>query len=265
MRLSLIVSTYNRPDALAAVLAGAVRQTLEPYEIIVADDGSGPDTRAVAERYVAAGLPLRHVWHEHADFRAGAIRNRAVAAATGEYLVFVDGDIFPHPDFIADHAAAARAGFFVQGSRVILSEAATKRLLTGGEPVWPGLFAAGAGNRKNLVRSSVLSRWFSGEKAALEGIRTCNFAVWRKDALKVNGFNEDFVGWGREDSEFAARLMNAGVKRRNIRFAALGCHLWHPPQARGRLADNDMLLAQAIAEKAVRCVNGVDKYLRGEV
>ncbi len=261
MRLSLIISTYNRPDALRAVLASVAGQNVRPHEVIVADDGSGPDSKAVVDQAAAAGLPIRHVWHRHDGFRLAAIRNRAFAAATGDYLVMIDGDILLHPDFVGDHAAAARPGFFVQGSRVILRENLTQRLLDSGGTVWPSFFTAGIGNRKNLLRSPFLSRLFSGVGEGGKGIRTCNFALWRSDLIRVNGFNEDFVGWGREDTELVARLFNAGIKRWNLRFAALGCHLYHPPQSRERLGDNDRLLARTIAEKLSRCQTGVDKYL----
>ncbi len=261
MRLSLIISTYNRLDALRAVIAGVSAQIVPPHEVLVADDGSGPETKKFVNILAAAGLPIRHVWHEDQGFRLSAIRNRAVALATGDYLVFIDGDIFPHRSFISDHIAAARPGFFVQGSRAILDETATKNLLDHPIHLWPELSTPGVGNRKNLLRSLLLSRLFSGERSGLKGIRACNFAFWRDDVIRVNGFNEDFVGWGREDSEFVTRLMNAGVKRRNLRFAALCCHLHHPPQSRANLGDNDALLARTIAEKLTRCQNGVDKYL----
>lgn len=259
MKLALVITTYERPDALAAALHSVARQTRLPDSLVIADDGSGEETARVV-RNAAKTLPLRHVWLPHEGFRAGRMRNCGLAAATGDYIVFTDDDILLHPEFIADHAAAARRGFFVQGARVLLDDAATRRALeTPGH--WPGFFSAGVANRKNLLRSGGLSRILSGESTTLRGIRTCNFALWREDAARVNGFYEGFVGWGREDSEFAARLLNAGVRRRNLRFAALGCHLAHPPRARDRVGDNDRILAETIEQKLIRREPGLDERL----
>ncbi len=260
MKISLLIATYERPDALAAVLRSVERQTLAPHQVVIGDDGSGPETKTVVEEAAARGLPVEHAWLPHDGFRVGRMRNHAAVRATGDYLVIMDDDILLHPEFLADHRDAAREGFFVQGSRALLDEAASRRALEGA-PAWPGLFSPGAGNRKNVVRSPLLSRLFAGEVKGLRGIRTCNFALWREDYFRVNGFNEDFVGWGREDSEFVTRLFNAGVRRRNVKFAALGCHLHHPPRSREGLAANDGLLAASVDSGAIRCERGVNAHL----
>ncbi len=260
MRISLLVSTYERPDALAAALRSALAQSRMPDEIMVGDDGSGPETAAVVEKAKSEGVPIRHIWREHNGFRAGRSRNMCAAAATGEYLIFTDDDIYLHPDFVADHASAAEPGFFVQGTRVLL-DAAQSALAMEREQYWPSLFAPGIGNRKNLVRLPWLARALMRGNDKLSGIRTCNFAVWRDDVVRVNGFNEDFVGWGREDSEFAVRLFNSGVRRKNLRFAALGCHLHHPPRSRDGLEDNDARLAATVEQSSVRCEHGLNMHM----
>lgn len=261
MKISLLMSTYERPDALAAVLDSARRQTRPADEVIVGDDGSGSETAEVVRRAAEAGLPVRHLWQEKKGFRLARIRNLCFAASSGDYAIVVDGDVLLHPEFVADHARAAEKGFFVQGSRVLLDEAETNRALR--EPgYWPSFFAAGVGNRKNLLRIPLLARLLGGPAAGLRGIRTCNFAVWREDCLRVNGFNEDFVGWGREDSEFVTRLFKAGVRRRNLRFAGGVCHLHHPPQGNSGLAANDAILAAAGETEGFRCENGLDLHLR---
>ncbi|MDR3210677.1 MAG: glycosyltransferase family 2 protein [Planctomycetota bacterium] len=239
--MSLLISTYERPDALRAVLASVERQTRLPDEVVVGDDGSSPTTAEVVAAVAGRGLPLSLARQERDGFRAARLRNLCVAASHGDYLVMIDGDMLLHPDFIFDQVQAATPGFFVQGSRAILSDHLTQRVLTE-EGYWPGFFTAGVANRKNLLRLPWLSRRLLTPRAGLRGIRTCNYALWREDFARVNGFNEDFVGWGREDSEFTARLLHSGVRRRNLRFAALACHLYHLPQARSSLARNDQLL-----------------------
>ncbi len=258
MKVSLLIATYERPDALACVLRSAARQTLPPCEIIVGDDGSGPETAEVVRR-AAEKMPVVHRWLPHDGFRAGRMRNHAAAAAGGDYLVVIDDDMLLHPEFLADHAAAAREGFFVQGSRALLPEGASAAALAA-DRYWPSFFAGGVGNRKNLLRLPALSRALGGEVRGLRGIRTCNFALWRGDYERVNGFNEDFVGWGREDSEFVGRLFKAGVKRRNLRFSALACHLHHPPRSREGVAKNDSLLAASLAKDGFRCERGLNLH-----
>ncbi len=259
MRISVLISTYNRPDALGAVLRSLAAQTVQPHEVLIGDDGSGPETAAVIED-ASKVLPIIHQWRPHEDFRAALMRNLSASRATGEYLVIVDDDILLHPEFLADHRDAAKPGYFVQGCRAILDEAASRTAMAT-DGYWPGFFAKGLRNRKNAVRSRLLSSVFSREKTGLRGIRTCNFAVWREDFYAVNGFNEDFVGWGREDSELAVRLFNSGLKRFNLRFAALGCHLHHPPRPRAKLPANDALLASTMAARSVWCEHGLDSHL----
>jgi glycosyltransferase involved in cell wall biosynthesis len=261
MRVSLIITTYNWKEALAVVLASALGQTRLPEEIIVADDGSGDGTeRVVAEIAARAPVPVIHCWQEDKGFRASMCRNRAIAGASGRYIILIDGDIVMERHFIEDHLAAARRGFFVQGGRVLLFERQTSAVLAG-NGVNCSIFAKGLGNRKNCFRSRLLSWIASRTSCGLGGIKTCNFAFFREDALAVNGFDEDFVGWGREDSDFAARLLNFGLRRRTLRFAAVAMHLHHPVQSRDRLEVNDERLEETIRLGKVRCRNGIDQYL----
>jgi len=259
--VSLVVTTYNWKEALRLVLASALVQSRLPDEIIVADDGSRPDTGELVD-VMAAGspVPLIHSWQEDQGFRAAMGRNRAIARATGDYIVLIDGDMLLEPHFIADHLAVARPGRFVQGSRVLLAEQRTRQVLAEGVTRIAPL-ASGIENRKNCIRSRWLSALFSHAGQGLNGIKTCNFAFWRRDALAVNGFNEEFVGWGREDSEFAARLLNNGIQRYTLKFMATAYHLFHPVQPRDRLPANDDLLARVVSEKTTWCAHGIGQYL----
>ena len=201
-----------------------------------------------------------HSWQEDLGFRLAMSRNRAIARARGAYIILIDGDIVVDRRFVEDHRDFARMGHFVQGTRVLLGPELTERVLTSGELRWP-LLARGVENRKNCVRSLLLARLFSFRSRRLPGVKTCNFAFWREDALAINGFNEEFVGWGREDSEFTARLLNTGVRRQNLKFCALGYHLHHSMNERDRLVINDSILRRTIDEKLRRCERGVDQYL----
>jgi len=263
MRISLVVSTYNRPDALALVLRSALGQELAPHEIVVADDGSGVETRAALEEAASrAPFPVHHCWHEDRGFRLAEIRNRAIAQARGDYIVMVDGDLVLQHSFLADHARTSRPGRMVQGGRVILSEAVTRDALVRGRIEF-GPFEPGTRNRKNALRSLILSRLVSFEVRDVYRVRGANLAFWREDALRVNGFDERFVGWGREDSEFVARMQHAGVRRLALKFAAVAFHLWHPEASRALLPKNQEILDRTLASRTTRCELGISRHLPG--
>jgi glycosyltransferase involved in cell wall biosynthesis len=259
MRTTLVVTTYNRPDALALVLESAARQVQPPDELVVADDGSRPDTAEAVSAFAArAAFPVIHSWHEDLGFRVAAARNRAFARATGDYLVMVDGDIVLHPLFVQDHALAARQRRFVQGSRVMLSRAVTAAALSAGRTRF-GPWTRGLGNRLNAVHSRALSALASHRSHDVLRVRSANLACWRADVRSVNGFDEDFVGWGREDSEFVARLQHAGLERLQLKFAGIGYHLWHPEEPRQALPRNQRILEETLATRRTHCPNGIEK------
>ncbi|WP_018476819.1 glycosyltransferase family 2 protein [Pontibacter roseus] len=259
--ISLVITTYNWKEALGAVLQSAFRQSELPVEIIVADDGSREDTRAVIETLAQqAPVPVRHCWHPDTGFRLAEIRNKAIAMATGEYIVMVDGDMVLHPDFLRSHRRIARRNQFIQGKRVLLSSETSQQVLQGRlNSITP--FTAGIKNRFNAISSGFLSGLFSARKKDIRAVRGCNMAFWKEDVIKVNGFNEDFTGWGREDSEFVVRLLNQGLQRRNLKFGGVAYHLYHQENTRSGLNANDSILEKAIAERRVSSPNGIDKHL----
>ncbi|HEV7489470.1 MAG TPA: glycosyltransferase family 2 protein, partial [Rhodanobacteraceae bacterium] len=230
MRISLVVVTYNWPEALALALRSIAVQSRLPDEVIVADDGSGEETRATIAR-IAHGYPCRiaHVWQEDRGFRAARARNLGIAAARGDYVVMIDGDMVAHPDFIADHAAFAREGCSLQGGRLNASADESTRLLAGGQPrfspLMPGRFPPHRAIRWPWL-ARIKARSSSGGR-----IFSCNMSAWRDDLLRVNGFDERFEGYGGEDQELAKRLRHAGVRRRQLKFAGLAIHLHHASRA----------------------------------
>uniref|UniRef100_UPI0040579B0B glycosyltransferase family 2 protein n=1 Tax=Candidatus Electrothrix sp. TaxID=2170559 RepID=UPI0040579B0B len=262
MKVSLIITTYNWKDALELSLLSGLQQTTKPMEIIVADDGSRPDTRKMIARVAAqSSLPVIHSWQEDKGFQLSASRNKAIAKTNGEYIVLIDGDIVMEKHFIADHLSFAQPGYFVQGTRVLLKEELSQEVLMR-KKMPETLCKQSVENRKNCLRSVLLSRLFSFKNHGMNGVRTCNFAFWRKDALAVNGFNEEFIGWGREDSEFTARLLNYGLIRKNVKFKALAYHLYHPRNDRSHLLENDRLLSETIEQKKIWCDKGVNAYFK---
>lgn len=255
-----MIATYNWPQALALVLRSALRQSLPPDEIVVADDGSGPETRRVVEAFAAhSAVPVRHVWHPDEGFRLAAIRNRAVAEATGDYVVQIDGDVILHRHFLRDHAAFARRGSYVSGSRLLLDEPLTRRLLDAGTADGLGLWTQGVRHRANGLRMPWLSPLMAGYNTRVT--RGCNMAFWRDDIVRVNGYDESFRGWGAEDAELSLRLRNAGVEHRTLKFAGIVYHLYHPERSREGVARNEALLEASRRAGRTRCDDGMDKYL----
>lgn len=262
--VSLIVSTYNWKEALALVLRSVLEQSELPLEVLVADDGSREDTRALVADFAARfPIPLVHVWHEDTGFRLAEIRNRAIAVARGEYLVSVDGDFILHPRFIESHRRFARRGRYMQGSRVMLDERLAKRALAEGRTRF-GLFTPGLGNRVNGVYAPWLAWTVPSPQTPWKGTRGVHMAFWRDDVVRVNGFNEAFVGWGREDSEFAARMLASGVKRKNFKFAAIGYHIHHPVRQDSETTRRNHEIYEAIRNsRATWAERGLDRHLKG--
>ncbi|MBL0937408.1 MAG: glycosyltransferase family 2 protein [Gemmatimonadaceae bacterium] len=261
MRVSLLVATYNWPSALALVLDAVRAQHELPNEVLIADDGSGTPTRDLIARVQSDfPVPLHHVWHEDRGFRAGAIRNRAIARATGEYVLQIDGDIVLHPGAVAAHKRRAKRGTFVQGSRALLSEERTAALMqTGLTSLGP--FSAGLSHRLNAWYAPGLASLSGGTRDTIKRIRGCHIAFWRDDLVRVNGYDETYEGWGREDSDLTLRLGHAGVIRRNLKFSAVAFHLWHAQNSRDALDRNSARLEEARRERRVRATKGLDQYL----
>ncbi|MEW6464359.1 MAG: glycosyltransferase family 2 protein [Pseudomonadota bacterium] len=269
--VSVIVTTYDWPEALGEVLRGLQRQHTPPHEVLVADDGSDARTAdLIAQWRERLPFPLLHVWQEHQGFRAARGRNRASARASGDYLVFLDGDSVPLPDFIAGHQRLAQARRFVAGQRILLSPAATQAWLQNQERLsevsrWGSWFSARLTGRVNrllpLLRLPDMA-WRDRGSTRWEGVKTCNLGVWRSDFLAVNGFDEAFMGWGHEDADLAVRLLRHGVLRKGGRFAVPVLHLWHAPAPRAREGDNRAMLDATLAgQRPIRAGLGVSQHL----
>jgi glycosyltransferase involved in cell wall biosynthesis len=263
--VSVIVATYNRPDALDAVLRSLAAQTDTNFEVLVADDGSRPPTAAVVEDWKARlGRRLVHVWQPDDGFRLAEIRNRAILAADGEYCVFLDGDCLARPGFVAAHRALAQRGCFVTGNRVLVSRDLSERIVRERLPAerWSTCkwVAQWAGRRINRLlplfwlplgplRHAYAQQW--------RGARGANFAVWRSDLVAIDGFDAGFTGWGREDSDLFVRLIRSGIRRKDGRWATGVLHLWHPEADRGRLSENDRRLDEILAADRTRATKGL--------
>ena len=268
--ISVIVTTYNREDALDAVLRSLGTQNDRNFEVVVADDGSAPATAALVEQHKAQiGVHLAHVWHEHRGFRAGEIRNRAVCASRGDYVVFLDGDCLTRPDFVATHRRLAEPGWFVTGNRALLTQVLTDAVLSRpleperwGTADWARQRMSGGLNRLAPVLRLPLGPLRKMRPRAWEGARSCNLGVWRADLDRVDGFDARFNGWGKEDSDLLVRLLHAGVRRKDGAYATGVLHLWHAAADRSQLAENEQRLARVIERRRVRAERGISSLGR---
>jgi glycosyltransferase involved in cell wall biosynthesis len=263
--ISVIVTTYNRPSALNAVLKSLSLQTKLPTEVIIADDGSRDKTRVLIKSWQSKiACPLIHVWQKDKGFRAARIRNLAALSVKGNYLIFLDGDCIVFPDFVSQHMYLAEENFMVMGSRILCSPIFTHEIE--GNELWPGVFKVSEWLKtfikKDINRIYPLLRlpdgpWRKLRKKKWLGIRTFNLAVWKKDFYKVNGFDEQFEGWGHEDADLAIRLINSSILRKDGQFALPVLHLWHPESDRSNVEVNVNHLTSSLKLKRTRAIKSV--------
>ncbi|WP_353719087.1 glycosyltransferase family 2 protein [Dyadobacter sp. 676] len=262
-KTSLIISTYNWPEALRLCLLSVREQSVLPDEVIIADDGSTGQTAEVIEA-MRPLLPVRllHVWQEDEGFQLSKIRNKAIATSSCDYIIQIDGDLVLHRHFIKDHLRLSKRGTFVAGSRVLMSRELSDTMLRAQKPgVSP--FQPGLGNFSNRFSISWLSRYMADRYKTHDifALRGCNMAFWREDLLRVNGYNEMFHAWGREDNEIAVRLINAGLKKRAAKFGGVAFHIYHAEADRGGCRENEVYLTDALLNKTVYCNQGLHQYL----
>ena len=265
--ISVVLTTYNRSDALAVVLKALQRQTDAAFEVVIADDGSHAMHRAVI-RDVAQGctFALAHVWHPDVGFTVARARNLGVSQCRGSYLILLDGDCVPDVDFIAQHRRLMQSGFLVNGSRCLLSPDFTQQVLAGSVDVvgrswlyWLGRWQHGFSSKiAPLLRAPEMGMRLETE-FRWNGIRSCNMGLWRADFERVNGFDGSFQGWGHEDADLVLRMFHAGVRRKNGFFATEVFHLWHDEASRHRASANEGTVRQRMQSDIVRAPLGLQE------
>jgi glycosyltransferase involved in cell wall biosynthesis len=263
--ISVIVTTYNRPDALDAVLNALTRQTDPAFEVVVAEDGADQATADLVEGWKSRfGRPLDHVRHEHRGFRAAEIRNRGILRAQGNYCIFLDGDCLARPNFVAVHRRLAEPGWFVTGNRILLSSDCTEAVLRDKATPelwrftdWLAARSRGDVNRLAGVVSLPLGPLRRLRPREWRDARSCNLGIWRADLMRVDGFDGAYQGWGREDSDLLVRLLHAGIRRKDGVFATGVLHLWHPPADRDGMEENERRLKDVLGSRRIRAERGL--------
>jgi len=258
---TLIIATYNWPKALEKCLQSAFMQTILPDEIIIADDGSGEETKQlIDELTLRSPIPINHIWHPDDGFRLSEIRNKAIAAAQSDYIIQIDGDIIMERHFIQDHLQMAKPTAFICGSRVKLDEFPSKKLLAQND-LSISKREMSLGYVLNSFRSPLLGqlladRYKRNQPTVLRG---CNMSFWKSDLISINGYNNDITGWGSEDAELAVRLINSGLKKRFLKFMGIVFHIYHKESDRTNQPKNKQILKEAIENRITWVKNGIKK------
>ena len=259
--VALLISTYNWPEALELILQSILNQTKLPNEILIADDGSNQATKELIEVYrKKINIPIHHTWQEDMGFRKARVLNMAVKLCKADYIIEIDGDILLHPKFIEDHIKNAKPGIFVQGARASIGHNKTIEIL-GGKFHFANIniLTNGIKSRFNAIRLPIFSFLLRETKSSYKNIKACNLAYWRNDYIAVNGYDNQFHGWGWEDNEFAARLIHAGVKKKRLKLAAIVYHLYHTHNANWEEKNNEKRYEATIENKITACLDGFNQ------
>lgn len=263
LRIALVITTYNSCATLRCMLESVLNQSMKPDEIVIADDGSTDGTDELIKGF-ASQYPgeVRHIWQENHKYRRSKILNKAIMASEAEYVITVDNDVLLHPDFVYDHAAVARKGMFVCGRRAYIREVLANTIRATGVIRIPGFFSPYLNRRRYSLRIPLLAPLCYWKHAhSLRQLMGSNMAFWKRDFLAVNGFEEEFEGWGSEDCEFALRLLNAGVKRRTLHYRAIQWHLDHPLRSTGpECVVNKQRFVEAKATHKLQAHLGISQY-----
>lgn len=266
MKTVVIVTTYNRPDALRSVLRSLLNQSVAADEIVIADDGSTQDTADCIAEF-SGHFHVQHAWQPDQGFRAASARNLAVAHSRSPYIIFLDGDCIVPPDFIERHLRLAEPGWFVAGNRILLSNELTRQTLAHQEsvadwPLWQWAWQTWRGRCNRWLPRLYLPGqfWRKQRPARWQQARTCNLALWREDFEQVNGFDETYNGWGHEDADLAIRLIRHGVFHKEGRFATAVFHLWHPENDRSHLNENTQRLLAILNSQEIQAKLGLNQH-----
>ena len=255
--VSLVITTYNSPDRLALVLDSVRDLAPLPAEVIIADDGSTDDTRELIESYAKSfPCPLRHIWQEDKGFRASAVRNKGIKAATQDYIIIIDGDMILDHHFIADHLRFAKRGLCLGGSRTMLGESTSKEILANRANGDTNAYKESFKHKSWKAYRCVPLAWIiylcsqksakSFTKSVKANVGSCNMSFYKADFERVGGFNESFTGHGSEDWEFVARFLFAGGRSARLKFCAAGYHIHHPTRPQDRANANYQLYLETL-------------------
>lgn len=258
---SLITPTYNWPEALELLLLSIQNQTVFPNEVIIADDGSRKDTSELIKRFQKDfPVPLHHIWHEDLKNRKPAIMNKAIASSKYDYIIEIDGDIIMHKDFVKDHLSLAEKILYLFGSRVNIQEKYLKTLFKN-KQIEFNFFSKGIKKRGRTLHIPILANTYKKQTDISSKLRGCNMSFWKEDFININGFNEELVGWGVDDSEMIQRLINNGIEGKRLKFKGIVYHIYHNEQDKSNVHINEKIEQEVKEKNIIFIKKGIDQYL----
>ena len=277
MRISVIVPTYNRPRELRLSLLSLTQQSMLPSEVLIADDGSGSETKAQVEELqeiLERKFPVKHVWHEDIGFRKPKILNETVRQSTGDYLIFIDGDCMAHRDFVRSHVTMSSPDAILSGKRVEIGKKLTDLLMKKDDPivtfrpllVWDAIAGGEIKSRKVeeaiRIENSLVRMLLHRDRITDDGVWGCNFSLYKDLFYEINGCDEDFLDGSIEDNDLGIRVLNAGKRVRSVRNYAIIFHLWHKSSwsfENEKYQHNLAIMQRRIENKEKFCLNGIVK------
>jgi len=258
---SLITPTYNWPEALELLLMSILNQSQLPNEVIIADDGSRTETKLLIESFQKKfPVPLVHIWHEDNQNQKPAIMNKAIAASKYDYIIEIDGDIIMNKNFVKDHLTFAQKGHYLFGSRATIQEKLLPDLFSK-KIISFSFFSKGIKKRSRTIRFPLLMHLAKSIEKRSKKLRGCNMSFWKSDFITINGFNEDLVGWGIDDSEMIQRLHNIGIRGKRLKYSGIAYHIYHKEQSKSHLDINNEIEKQTTEQKLTFIEKGINQYL----
>ncbi len=260
MKTALLISTYNWKEALSLVLDSLRIQSLLPHEVLIADDGSNDATKQIIDEYrKTSPVPIRHIWQEDLGFRRSKILNKAIIESEADYIIQIDGDCIMHKDFIRDHIRNCKPNIYLYGSRVhilanYVDHIIKKRLIRF------NLFSKEIKNKSRNLHIPLFANFYKAQKKT-KRVRGCNLSYWKDDIIAINGYDENFEGWGGEDNDLSVRLTNLGLSSKKLRYVAIIYHIYHTNSPTNNMNNNQKLYLAAKQNNSIKCDNGIDKYL----
>lgn len=232
--VSIVISFYERLEHLRSCLDSLKFCSDDFDEVVITDDGSDEEIVSNLKEMIANyPFPIIHVWQPKNGFRVAAARNNGIRHAKGDYLIFLDCDFLVMSDTIKFHIKNASPKRFISDAYKYLSEDQTVEVFRSGislnllERLYcqiPDKEIVTA-HRRSIKRTILMQLHLqSYQKQSLGG----HFSIYRKDIEYINGYDENFVGWGGEDEDLGKRLVRAGIFSKLIFSYARVLHMWHP-------------------------------------
>ena len=262
MTVALLISTYNSSEALSVVLDAVSKQVQLPNEIIIAEDGNDIEILKIVNFWKnKISLKFIHINQEDSGFRKALILNKAIHLSKSDYIIQIDGDCIPNEYFIYDHISNAKRGCYLYGTRVHIKKKYVPKFLwcyqNKNRKIIFSLFSPNIKKRFRKIRLPFLSKFYSKNEIISHKFRGCNTSFWKQDFISVNGYDNEFVGWGREDSDLMIRLHNLGIKGKRVKFSAIVFHLDHDEKDKSKFIKNDLIQNKSITNKKIKVKNGL--------